>query len=85
MVNIITTGAEPPAYISAVSEFLEACEKHQVRAVALVALCDDEDTADLVAAQGCGPHELSQASGILAMHAAFKYMEVNREEEEYDE
>ena len=85
MIGIITGGSEPPEYTSAVVEFLEACEQHEIRALTLVALCDDEETSDVVGTWSAGPHELSQASGILAMHAAFRYMDANRGEEDEGE
>lgn len=85
MISIVTTGNEPPEYVAAVAEFLEALEQHDVRALMLVALCNDEDTNDVVGAWDAGPNEMSQAAGILSMHAAFRYMQVNTEEEEEGE
>lgn len=75
-------------YYKAVEDFLRQCEGMKVRAMALVALVDDEEAYDVVRTYEAGPHELASCAGILQMQAAYLYNEMNKdydEEEENDE
>lgn len=75
-------------YYKAVEGFLRQCEGMKVRAMALVALVDDEEACDVVCTYKTGPRELASCAGILQMQAGYLYNEINRgydEEEENNE
>lgn len=75
-------------YYKAVEDFMRQCEGMKVRAMALVALVDDEEAYDVICTYEAGPNELASCAGILQMQAAYLYNEMNKdydEEEENDE
>lgn len=72
-------------YYKAVEGFLRQCEGMKVRAMALVALVDDEEAYDVVCTYKTGPHKLASCAGILQMQAAYLYNEANTEYDEEEE
>lgn len=75
------TGEDNREYFGMVDEFLRMIHQLKVRSVCMVALIDSDDTFDVVSCFGAGPMEIAASAGILQMHAAHKYEEVNREED----
>ena len=73
---------EARPYFEAVEEFLRELQEHNVTSICMVALCSDEDTYDVVSGWQAGPHETASMAGILQMHAALLYHDVNEEDDE---
>ena len=80
---MVTPEVKP--YFGTVEEFLRLLQEHEITSICLVALCADEDTHDVVATWQAGPFETASAAGILQLHAALKYNEMNRGEEDEEE
>lgn len=70
---------DPREYFGAVEDFLREIQGLKVRSICMVALTDDPDTYDVVSAYDAGPMELAACAGILQMHAAYRYGEINRD------
>ena len=70
---------DPREYFGAVEDFLKGIQNLKVRSICMVALTDDPDTFDVVSAYDAGPMELAACAGILQMHAACRYGEINRD------
>lgn len=66
-------------YFEAVEGFLKAIHGLKVKTVCMVALIEDPDTFDVVSVFSAGPMEIAACAGILNVHAAKKYIEVNEE------
>lgn len=75
---------EARPYFEAVEEFLRELQGCNVTSLCMVALCSDEDTHDIVSAWRAGPFETASIAGILQMHAALMYHDVNEEDGEDD-
>lgn len=69
-------------YYEAIEAFMKEIDGLHVKSIGLVALVDETDIFDVVSCYDTGPHELAAMAGILQMHAAHRYEEVNRETEE---
>lgn len=72
-------------YFEAVEEFLTEAQQHNVTSLHLVAMCSDPDTHDVVAGWNAGPFETAAAAGVLQLHAAQQYTELNNTDEEEDD
>ena len=72
-------------YFEAVEEFLKQIHPLKVKSVCMVALIESDDTFDVVSCFGAGPMEMAASAGVLQMHAAYKYTEINREDDDDDE
>lgn len=62
-------------------KFLKATSEEPIRAVAMVALMEGGNSANIVATWNCGPFETAEISGVLQLLAAGRYMDVNRQRE----
>ena len=72
-------------YFQAVEQFLRTLDPiENVTAVAMVALTDDPDCANVESTWSCGPFELVTMAGVLNLSAAKKYIELNEEEDDTD-
>lgn len=72
-------------YYKAVEDFMRQCEGMKVRAMALVALVDDEEAYDVLCTYDTGPYELASCAGILQLEAGLLYNEVNKDYNEEEE
>ena len=81
--TLVTPEVKP--YFEAFEDFLRELQGHDVTAIAMVALCSDEDTHDVVSNWHCGPFEMAAAAGVLQLHAGFMYNDANANEEEGEE
>lgn len=72
-------------YFPAVEDFLQALQEENVRAICMVALLDDETGHDVLSTWGSGPFEMKACAGVLDLHAALRFVEMNTEDDEEDE
>ena len=70
---------DPRKYFGTVEDFLRGIQDLKVKSICMVALTDDPDTSDVVSTYDAGPMELATCAGILQMHAAYRYGEINRD------
>lgn len=78
---------KPKAYNEAVINFLNDLEGEKVKSLVMVALCDDEETHDVVCTWKAGPIETMTVAGVLQLHAGLMYNNINSEvddDEDYD-
>jgi hypothetical protein len=78
----VVTDVEIKPYYEAIEGFMRELSSLDVSSLCMVALTRDPDVYDVVSCFGAGPHEIAACAGILQMHAAYKYGEVNRPNEE---
>ncbi len=76
---------EPRDYWEMVEELLRDLQERKVRSLIAVALIDDENIHDVLSVWGAGPYELSDAAGILQLHAGLLFNQINGSEDEEDE
>ena len=76
---------EPRDYWEAVEEFLKELQRYRVRSLAMVALTNDPAAHDVTSVWGAGPFELSDAAGVLQLHAGYMFQRANEDEDDEDE
>lgn len=78
-----TIDARP--YFEAFEDALRNMQDHEIRAVCIVALCDDDDIHNITSNWNAGPYEMAEAANVLQLDASLKFIKANRDELEEDD